>query len=178
LHLQVVESKIGKIKVTGNKRQEERVIRKKLSLAPSDPIDETLLERDIYFFFSVWEEVGFGANFSFPDTIKEVIIVDNGVLGPEQESDEYSVTICAKDSTGPFHPEMKRKLVDIAKMNDIKYKVDTYPHYGSDYATMLRAGNDFKTILVSPGVDSSHSYERTTVTSILNTFNLIKGYVL
>ena len=135
-------------------------------------------ERDLYFFFSVWEEVGFGANFSFPKEIKEVIIVDNGVLGPEQESDEYSVTICAKDSTGPFHPEMKENLVNVAKANKIKYKIDTYPHYGSDAATMLRAGNDFKTILVSPGVDSSHSYERTTVTSILNTFNLIKGYVL
>jgi len=140
-------------------------------------INNKIPNRDIYFFFSVWEEVGFGANFEFPKEIEEVIIVDNGVLGPEQESDEYSVTICAKDSTGPFHPEMKDKLVNIAKINDIKFKIDIYPHYGSDAATMLRAGNDFKTILVSPGVDSSHSYERTTVSSILNTFNLISNYI-
>jgi putative aminopeptidase FrvX len=140
-------------------------------------INDIKLERDIYFFFSVWEEVGFGANFDFPKEIEEVIIVDNGVLGKEQESDEYSVTICAKDSTGPFHPELKKKLVDIAKSNDIKFKIDTYPHYGSDAATMLRAGNDFKTILVSPGVDTSHSYERTTVTSILHTYNLIRNYI-
>jgi len=133
--------------------------------------------KDLYFLFSVFEEVGFGANITFPSNIDEAIVVDNGVMGDGQTTTEYTVTICAKDSASHFSYEMKEKLVKICKENGINYVIDVYPHYGSDLAQALRAGNDFKSILVSFGVDASHCYERTNIKSIEETYKLVISYL-
>ena len=92
--------------------------------------------------------------------------------GEGQTSDEYSVTICAKDSSGPYDLELKKHLVNLAKENNLNYKVDIYPFYGSDGSATLRAGNDFKVGLIGPGVDASHSHERTHKEAIENTIKL------
>ncbi len=34
---------------------------------------------------------------------KEYIALDMGALGDGQASDEYTVSICAKDASGPYH---------------------------------------------------------------------------
>ena len=96
---------------------------------------------------------------------------------PEQDS-EYAVSICAKDSGGPYDFSLRSRLVKLAKDNDIDYKVDIYPHYGSDAGSALRSGFDIKFGLIGPGVYASHSYERTHKDSIANTAELALKYIL
>lgn len=124
------------------------------------------------FFISNYEEVGHGASAAIPENTFEFIAIDMAAPGEGQTSDEFSVTICAKDSSGPYDLELKEKLVDLAKENNIDYKIDIYPYYGSDGSAALRAGYDFKVGLIGPGVDASHSFERTHKDAIENTIKL------
>jgi len=124
------------------------------------------------FFISNYEEVGHGASASIPEKTFEFIVVDMAAVGEGQASDEYSVTICAKDSTGPYDLELKNKLIELAEENKIKYKIDIYPNYGSDGSAALTAGYDMKVGLIGPGVDASHSFERTHKEALENTTKL------
>ncbi len=124
------------------------------------------------FFISNYEEVGHGASSSIPEKTFEFIAVDMAAPGEGQTSDEYSVTICAKDSTGPYDYELRKRLINLAKENNLNYKIDIYPYYGSDGSAALRAGYDFKVGLIGPGVDASHSFERTHKEAIENTIKL------
>lgn len=129
------------------------------------------------FFISNYEEVGHGASASIPDKTFEFIAIDMAAPGEGQTSDEFSVTICAKDSTGPYDYELRKRLIELAKENDINYKIDIYPHYGSDGSAALRSGYDFKVGLIGPGVDASHSFERTHSDAIENTIKLGIAYL-
>ena len=140
-------------------------------------IAKYLVENDVKpkyttnFFISNYEEVGHGASF-IPEKTFEFIAVDMAAPGQGQTSDEYSVTICAKDSTGPYDLELKKRLINLAKENNLNYKVDIYPSYGSDGSAALRAGYDIKVALIGPGVDASHSFERTHKEALENTIKL------
>lgn len=129
-------------------------------------------------FISNYEEVGHGASASMPEKTKEFVSVDMGCPGLDQNSSEYSVCICAKDSTGPYDLDLRKKLTDICKKENIDYKIDLYPHYGSDASAALRAGYDIKTALIGAGIFASHGYERTHMDSILNTLDLIIKYCI
>ncbi|WP_258880610.1 M42 family metallopeptidase [Clostridium estertheticum] len=129
-------------------------------------------------FISNYEEVGHGASASIPEKTKEFVSVDMGCPGLDQNSSEYSVCICAKDSSGPYDLELRKKLTQICKKEKIDYKIDVYPHYGSDASAALRAGWDIKTALIGAGIFASHGYERTHMDSILNTLNLIIKYCI
>ena len=124
------------------------------------------------FFISNYEEVGHGASAAIPEKTTEFIAIDMAAPGEGQTSDEYSVTICAKDSTGPYDLELKKHLTKLAKDNSLNYKVDIYPYYGSDGSAALRAGHDFRVGLIGPGVDASHSFERTHREALENTIKL------
>lgn len=124
------------------------------------------------FFISNYEEVGHGASAAIPEKTTEFIAIDMAAPGEGQTSDEYSVTICAKDSTGPYDLELKKHLTKLAKDNNLNYKVDIYPYYGSDGSAALRAGHDFRVGLIGPGVDASHSFERTHREALENTIKL------
>lgn len=124
------------------------------------------------FFISNYEEVGHGASAAIPEKTTEFIAIDMAAPGEGQTSDEYSVTICAKDSTGPYDLELKKHLTKLAKDNNLDYKVDIYPYYGSDGSAALRAGHDFRVGLIGPGVDASHSFERTHSDALENTIKL------
>mgnify|MGYP000997842044 CR=1 FL=1 len=130
-----------------------------------------------HFFFSNFEEVGHGASAGIPAGVKEMLCIDMGAPGEGQQSDEFSVSICAKDSSGPYSWSMKERLIALCKDNNIPYQVDIYPFYGSDASASLRAGHDIVAGLIGPGVDASHSYERTHKDSILATANLAFAYV-
>jgi len=130
------------------------------------------------FFISNYEEVGHGASASIPEKTFEFIAIDMAAPGDGQTSDEYSVTICAKDSSGPYDLELRQFLTDIATTNNINYKIDIYPYYGSDASAALRAGWEFKHGLIGPGVDASHSHERTHKDAIENTIKLGIKYIL
>ena len=124
------------------------------------------------FFISNYEEVGHGASAAIPEKTTEFIAIDMAAPGEGQTSDEYSVTICAKDSTGPYDLELKKHLTKLAKDNSLNYKVDIYPYDGSDGSGALRAGHDFRVGLIGPGVDASHSFERTHREALENTIKL------
>ncbi len=124
------------------------------------------------FFISHYEEVGHGSSASITPKTFEFLAIDMAAPGEGQTSDEFSVTICAKDSTGPYDLNMRRRLTNLAKDNNLNYKVDIYPFYGSDASAALRAGYDMKTALIGPGVDASHSFERTHIEAIKNTIEL------
>lgn len=129
------------------------------------------------FFISTYEEVGHGAATSIPEKTFEFIAVDMAAPGEGQTSDEFSVTICAKDSSGPYDYELRKRLINLAKEENLNYKVDIYPFYGSDGSAALRAGYDFKVGLIGPGVDASHSFERTHKEAIDNTIKLGIAYL-
>jgi putative aminopeptidase FrvX len=130
-----------------------------------------------HFLFSTSEEVGFGASAGIPPEVTELIAVDMGAVGKGQESDEYSVCICAKDSTGPFDYALRQRLVKLCRSQKIPFKVDIYPFYGSDAAVAVRAGLDAVTGLIGPGINASHNLERTHRKALAATVRLILAYV-
>ena len=132
------------------------------------------------FFFSNYEEVGHGAAVGIPADVRELLVIDMaaGTTSEHQNSDEYSVGICAKDSTGPYDLALRRRLMLLCDRHNIPYRVDTYPHYGSDGSALLKAGGDVRVGLIGPGVDASHAYERTHRTSLEATVRLATRYVL
>ena len=130
-----------------------------------------------HFYISNNEEIGFGGNSNIPEQTVEYIAVDMGAIGDGQASDEYTVSICAKDSSGPYHYELTRNLVELAKAEGIDYKLDIYPYYGSDASAAIRAGFDVKHALFGPGIEASHAYERTHIQSLENTAKLLYSYI-
>ncbi len=127
---------------------------------------------------SNYEETGHGAASGISADVEELVAVDMAAAGNEQNSDEFSVGICAKDSGGPYHLGLRRYLEGLAKQHKLPYKVDVYPFYGSDGEAAWHAGADFKVALIGPGVDASHAYERTHQDSIEATAQLIVAYLL
>lgn len=134
-------------------------------------------EHSIQVFISGYEEVGHGASFGIAEEAAELLCIDMGVPGTGQNTDEYSVSICAKDSSGPYDYNIRNRLVELAKRNSIDYRLDIYPRYGSDASTALKAGMNLRTGLIGPGVFASHSYERTHLDSIRCTAELLLAYV-
>jgi putative aminopeptidase FrvX len=129
------------------------------------------------FFFTTYEEVGHGAAASVSADTFEFLSVDMGAPGEGQNSTEYAVCICAKDSSGPYDYTFRNKLTTLSRENNIDYKIDIYPNYGSDASAALRAGYDLRTGLIGPGVFASHGYERTHKDGLLNTAKLINFYL-
>lgn len=130
------------------------------------------------FYISNNEEIGYGANSNISDKVVELIAFDMGALGDGQASDEYTVSICVKDGSGPYHVGLRNHFVDLCKENDIKYKLDIYPYYASDASAALRAGADIRHGLFGPGIESSHALERTHEDSILESEKLLRAYCL
>lgn len=128
------------------------------------------------FLFSTYEEVGHGMA-SLPSDIKELLSVDMGSMGQDLACSEYDVSICAKDSSGPYDYAMVTNLIKLSKENNLKYVVDIYPMYGSDTSAALRGGNDIKGALIGPGVHASHGMERTHIEGVLNTAELLYLYL-
>ncbi len=140
-------------------------------------LKEQKKQAPVELYFSNYEEVGHGGATGYAPGIKELLVIDMGVLGDDCEGDELSCSICAKDSTGPYDYEFRKKLVQVAETNKISYKIDVYPHYGSDGSAALRAGNDFKVALIGPGVAASHGMERTHKKGIEATIELCLAYI-
>lgn len=132
-------------------------------------------KNNINIFISTYEEVGHGSSY-IPDSIDELIAVDMGAMGDDLTCKENQVSICAKDSTGPYDYHMVSRLIALAKESAIDYAVDIYPFYGSDASAALHAGHNIKCALIGPGVHASHSMERTHIDGLINTLNLLIKY--
>jgi putative aminopeptidase FrvX len=133
---------------------------------------------DAHILIANYEEVGHGGAAGLPHDLHELLTIDMGAIGDGQNSDEFSVSICAKDSGGPYHFEMTAKMRRLAMQHDIPYKVDIYPMYASDGTSWWRAGGGGRVALIGPGIDASHGYERTHSESLEHTAHLIACYLL
>ncbi len=147
-----------------------------LGLARAVAAGEVKLARKISLLFTVYEEVGHGGAFVPADTC-EMISVDMGCVGDDLGCTERMVSICAKDSGGPYNYELVSALADTAKRLSLDYAIDVYPHYGSDVEATLRAGYDIRHGLIGPGVYASHNYERSHMDGVRNTYELLRAYV-
>ncbi|WP_189023736.1 M42 family metallopeptidase [Paenibacillus albidus] len=125
---------------------------------------------------SNYEEVGHGASW-IPGGISEMIAVDMGCMGDDLSCKETDVSICAKDSSGPYDYAMTGRLTQLAEELTIPYAVDIYPQYGSDASAALKGGNNIRAALIGPGVHASHSMERTHKQAVFNTVKLLAAYV-
>lgn len=134
-------------------------------------------KRPVHCHITVFEEVGHGGSASFPVGVSEVLSVDMGCVGEGLACRETQVSICAKDSGGPYHYDVVSKLIEAAKRENIDFAVDVYPFYGSDAEAGLRAGHDVRHGLIGSGVYASHGYERSHVKGMENTLNLLKAYL-
>lgn len=123
------------------------------------------------------EEIGYGGNANVTPETVEYLAVDMGAMGEGQTTDEHTVSICAKDASGPYHAGLRRNLVTLAEKHHIGYQVDMYPYYGSDASQAIRAGHDIVHGLIGPGIDSSHAFERTHAESLEATYELLKVYL-
>ena len=135
------------------------------------------LPRRTYVHVTVYEEVGHGGSASVPAGVTEAISVDMGCVGEGLSCTERKVSICAKDSAGPYNYEVVGKLIAAAKATGADYAVDVYPFYGSDVDATLRAGHDIRHGLIGPGVYASHGYERSHMDGVYNTLKLLCGYL-
>ncbi|MBO5892539.1 MAG: M42 family metallopeptidase [Oscillospiraceae bacterium] len=126
---------------------------------------------------TVYEEVGHGGSASVPAGIAEAISVDMGCVGSGLQCTEKQVSICAKDSGGPYSYEVVGKLIDAAKKTGADYAVDIYPFYGSDVEATLRSGVDIRHGLIGAGVYASHGYERSHMDGVYNTLKVLAGYL-
>lgn len=131
-----------------------------------------------HFLISNNEEIGYGGNSNIPDKVVEYLAVDMGAIGDDQQSDEYTASICVKDGSGPYHYGLRKHLTALAEQQQIPYKLDIYPYYGSDASAAIRAGADVKHGLIGAGIEASHAYERTHEDSILATKQLIHAYLM
>jgi putative aminopeptidase FrvX len=131
-----------------------------------------------HFLISNFEEVGHGAAAGIPAEAEELLVVDMAAVGEGQTSDEFHATICVKDSNGPYHHGLSQRLRKLADRNEIPYKVDIYPHYGSDGGAFLSAGGNVAVALIGPGVDASHHYERTHLEALKATTAWVQAYLL
>jgi len=129
-------------------------------------------------FVSNFEEVGHGASSGLPSDLAELVTLDMAAVGEGQASTEFHTTICAKDAGGPYHIELTRRLRNLAEAASIPYKIDTYPYYRSDGESYWRSGGPAQVGLFGPGIDASHSYERTHLDSLVATCRLIVEYLL
>ncbi|MFK8242450.1 MULTISPECIES: M42 family metallopeptidase [unclassified Facklamia] len=139
--------------------------------------EQVILPQTTHFMFSVFEEVGHGANSTISDKVVEYLAVDMGAMGDDQQTDEYTTSICVKDASGPYHYEFRQHLVALCEEQEIPYKLDIYPYYGSDASAAMSAGAEVKHALLGAGIESSHSYERTHRESIEATERLVDAYL-
>ena len=139
--------------------------------------EKIVLPRRVYVHVTVYEEVGHGGSASLPEGVTEAISVDMGCVGEGLRCTERQVSICAKDSGGPYSYEVTGKLIAAAKKGGADYAVDIYPHYGSDVEATLKAGYDIRHGLIGAGVYASHGYERSHIDGVFNTLLVLKGYL-
>ena len=134
-------------------------------------------KRKVWAHITVYEEVGHGGSASVPAGVTEAISVDMGCVGEGLQCTEKQVSICAKDSGGPYSYQVVGKLIEAAKKEGADYAVDVYPHYGSDVEATLRSGADIRHGLIGAGVYASHGYERSHILGVENTLKVLKGYL-
>ncbi len=133
---------------------------------------------DMYWVFTIAEEVGHGASSVLLPDIASLVAIDNGTQAPGQNSDEFGVTIAMADMTGPFDYHLSRKLIALCRQHEIRYQRDVFRYYRSDLASAVEGGADVRTALITFGIDASHGYERIHVHALRSLAELVCGYAM
>ncbi len=124
-----------------------------------------------------YEEIGLGGTY-VPEGVSEYVAVDIGLIGPENDGNEFAVSICAKDAAAPYDFELTNRIIEYAKKAGCDYVVDTFYHYGTDANAAVRAGNNLKQAAFGMAVYCSHGMERTHISGLTGTANLVLAYML
>lgn len=132
-------------------------------------------KNNLVYMFTTYEEVGHGC--SYLPKCDELLAVDMGCIGLDLNCTEEQVSICVKDSSGPYDFDMTNKLIELAKKLNLNYALDIYPMYSSDGSAALRGGNNIRCALVGSGIAASHGMERTHIHGLNNTFKLVLEYI-
>lgn len=148
-----------------------------LALAKEIKEKNIKINRPVYMMFTIYEEVGHGASAGHPAGITDMVAVDMGVVHEDLTCDELKVSICAKDSSGPYNYDLTNVLVKFADEINIDYGIDIYPFYGSDASAAVASDYDYRHALVGCGVAASHGYERTHEKAIKSLFDLLVNLV-
>lgn len=133
-------------------------------------------KQSVSFAFTMFEEVGHGLGY-VPSNIRHVIAMDMGCVGDDLDGNEMKVSICAKDSSGPYDYNSITEMLAICEVFKLDYALDIYPFYGSDASAALRGGNDIKATLIGPGIAASHGMERAHDKGIENTYKLLTEFL-
>lgn len=172
-----------KVQITDSGFIKSRFLDDKISVSALIGVLKELYEQkltpayDTIIMMSTYEEVGHGMAY-IPEEINELLAVDMGCIGEDLACSEYDVSICAKDSSGPYDYEFTTRLIELAKKAELSYAVDIYPMYGSDVSAARNGGNDIKGALIGPGVHASHGMERTHIDGVCQTMKLILAYLI
>lgn len=132
---------------------------------------------DCHLLFTISEETGSGASGVLHGDVAEMLTIDTGPSAPGQNTNEFGVTICMKDSTGPFDYHLTRRLLKLCAEHDIRHKRDVFRYYRCDSASAIEAGNDIRTALACFGTDATHGYERCHEKSLIALGELLGYYV-
>ena len=127
--------------------------------------------------FPHYEETGLGGTF-VPEGVSEYVAIDIGLIGPDLDGREEAVTICAKDAFTTYNYELTNRLIGYAQKADCDYVVDTFTRYSTDAAAAMKGGNDLAVAAFGMAVYGSHGMERTHVTGLENTVNLMLAYAM
>ena len=131
---------------------------------------------DTRLIFSVHEEVGHGGA-TVPRDLDELLIVDMGCVGLDLTCTEYQVSICAKDSGGPYDYGMVTRLVNHTRSRVCGLRRGHLPPLQLGRHCAWRAGADVRAALIGPGVHASHGMERTHWEGLKNTMALCLLYL-
>ena len=135
------------------------------------------LNRKVYAYFAMYEEIGHGTVY-MPEDTKDYLALDIAPTGPDQNSDERKVTVFAKDSRYPYHWGLTNELRETAFEAGVDFVMDIFtPHYGTDADVSLAAGYDLRHAAIGPGTANSHGYERTHIDGLKNTYDLLMAYL-
>ncbi|MBE6591781.1 MAG: M42 family metallopeptidase [Ruminococcaceae bacterium] len=123
------------------------------------------------------EELGLGGTY-IPQGVSEFLAVDIGLIAPNLDGDERSVSICSMDATVTYDYKMTSELISKAERAGCSYAVNTYLRYGSDAGAAVKAGNNLRYALCGMAVYGSHGVERTHIDGLENTTALILAYLM
>lgn len=123
------------------------------------------------------EEIGIGGAY-IPEEVSEFVAIDIGLIGPDLDGNERSVSICVKDYVTTYDYDLTTQLIEIARRNEIAHAVDIFNRYATDAGAALKGGNDLKIAAFGMAVYCSHGMERTHIDGVNETTALLLAYLL
>ena len=129
------------------------------------------------FAFPYREEIGQGGTYVPPEA-SEYVAMDIGLIGPDYDGNEYSVSICAKDNAGTYDYNLTNRLLHYAEKAECDHALDIFYHYSTDANAAMRGGNNVANAAFGMAVYCSHGMERTHISGLKNTVNLLLAYLL